>query len=495
MLQLLQGNTFFSDVFAFNSLAVPNSSGHWLMAGLLTIFSPEIVSKITITICFALFTASVIWLRAATAGREDLEVVTAFAVAIAFNWLWMQGSYNYVLGLAGSTFTLGLFYKWREKLDAKYTALFALLFVFVYLGHLISFAMLVGSVLVLAAFAKENRRALTLVCIALIPCIPLLIAYKSVSASGEPFMPAWRSLTDATSVSAWAVQMLYADPFAIISRRSVPFYNGSSVYFFAFSPVIWIALAAIMMLAATLLNVRDSREKLRGRLPFILLSAACLGAALFGPDDFGLTNGSILRERMLIASLIFFVPVVDLKGHRRLKIAAHICLIFVVAFQTAALWDYSISSDAETREFINARQVIPEGASVASVVVLEDPLRFHAAPVAQSTNYLGVGRNVIVWDNYELGHYMFPIVTKSPSDKEFVFGLTTSNLFYLKDAKDNFDNKLNDLDAVLTSNHDRIDYIVVYGDRPRLSVVLGKWYDLHPIYQSGPVRVLARSSL
>ena len=37
ILRLLAGDPEFTKIFSLNSFAVPNASGHWLMAGLLTI--------------------------------------------------------------------------------------------------------------------------------------------------------------------------------------------------------------------------------------------------------------------------------------------------------------------------------------------------------------------------------------------------------------------------------------------------------------------------
>src|SRR5688500_17316310 len=61
MLELIKGNQNFAGIFAFNSIAVPNSSGHWLMALLLNVFSPFIVTKIIVTLTFAGFVAAIGW--------------------------------------------------------------------------------------------------------------------------------------------------------------------------------------------------------------------------------------------------------------------------------------------------------------------------------------------------------------------------------------------------------------------------------------------------
>src|SRR5215203_1704404 len=78
MLELLKGNPSFGELFAFNSISIPNSSGHWLMALLLNFFSPFVVTKIMVTLTFAGFVASTGWLRFKTVGAEDLKTSLLF---------------------------------------------------------------------------------------------------------------------------------------------------------------------------------------------------------------------------------------------------------------------------------------------------------------------------------------------------------------------------------------------------------------------------------
>lgn len=492
MLELLRGNTFFANVFVLNSLAVPNSSGHWLMAGLLTFLSPILVTKVILTLTIALFATAIVWLRARTAGDEDLYLTILFAFAVGSNWLWLQGSYNYILAAAASTFTLGVFYKWREDMTFSRIAIIALLLIFVFISHLICFALLAGSLLVLAIFTSNQvrRRALFAIVLAILTTVPLLLSYRSLSRSGgEPFVPAWRSLSSTFSPLSFAKQIVWADPFVFISRKTLPFYSGISNRFVVFSPVLWIMLSVALILIASVIAVKKDRSWLRPRISFFVLFVLAVFGALTGPDDFGLQNGSLLRERVLIAALIFVVPIFRVRESRSLRLGAALCLTFVICFQTTAFWDYSLTADAESREFMTAREAIPENSSIASIVLVENGLRFHSTPTAQLNNYLGINKNVIVWDDYELGHYMFPVAMAKTEDQNFVFEFTTSNVFYLNNTLENFDERLSKLSTSLAVGHDRIKYLVVYGADPRLVGVLEKWFEPEPIYARGKIQV------
>ena len=88
MLELIKKNRFFSDTFGLNSLAVPNSSGHWITAGFLTVLPPEIVTKTILTLTLAMFASAVVWLRWRVDGRSELLVTILFAFAVGTSGAW-----------------------------------------------------------------------------------------------------------------------------------------------------------------------------------------------------------------------------------------------------------------------------------------------------------------------------------------------------------------------------------------------------------------------
>jgi hypothetical protein len=154
------------------------------------------------------------------------------------------------------------------------------------------------------------------------------------------------------------------------------------------------------------------------------------------------------------------------------------------------LWDYALSTQEEIADFYAARPAIPENASVASVVIESDSTRFHSAPTTQLINYLAVNKNVTVWDDYEFGHYLFPIITVRPEDRKFAFELTTSNVFNINNPDESFDDRLARLDRSLADEHERIELLVVCGKDPRVDEVVQKWYQASPVYANDTVRVL-----
>ena len=491
MLELLKNNPNVSEFYALNSFVIPNSSGHWLMVLLLNFFSPFIVTKIIVTLTFASFVASIGWLRLKTVGTDGLKTSFLIGAALGFNWLWFVGFYNFLIGVCCFVLTVGLFFNWREKMNLRRTIILSILFLLTYFSHIVSFVVLAGSVvmLVFSASKPNIKRNFIYVLVALLPILPLIIIYKFSSAGGGEFFPVWRSLENPFSLSSWLSQIRTVDPFIIISRKSFPFLNGTSIYFAIFTPILWILTAFILLTVASF-NEKDKADLLsKSNLVFAFLLFSLVFAAIFAPDDFGLTNGSVLRERLLLCGMIFFVPLYRAGNSIYLKKFAQFCLLFIIVFQTLVLWEYSFKTDAEATDFFAAQNAILPDDKLASVVLIEESTRFHSIPLPMMNNYLGIGSNRIVWDNYEIGHNLFPVIAKDSSVKQFVFSLTRTNAFSQNDSKEIFDEKLVRLDSFLSENHSKIITLVVWGKDSRIETIIGKWYESKPFFENEHTRL------
>ncbi|MDQ3799092.1 MAG: hypothetical protein M3384_06560 [Acidobacteriota bacterium] len=492
MTGLLQGNPAVSEVYTFNSISFPNSSGHWILVGLLVFFSPFTATKIIVTFTYLGLVAAVGWLRLRTVGREGVVTSLLIGAAIGFNWLWLMGFYNFTIGVIGFTFTLALYYRWREDMNAPRALMLAALLVLVYFSHIIGFGILAVSICLLGAFVQPSKWKKTILwtALAFLPIVPLLIIYKLLSEAGGGFSPVWRNLSDPYSISSWITQIRSADLFVIISRKTFPFTDANSSVFAVFTPGLWLLGGIFCLSAATWFSFRRRRDFLKTYYAFAVLFAVCVFIAMFAPDDFQLTHGGVLRERFLLCGLIAFVPLFRTDSSRWLKRFAQFCLGVVIVFQTLALWEYSLHSDKLAKDLVAAQPMIEENTRLVSISIIEDGLRYHSLPTGQMDNYLGIGdRGIQVWDNYEIGHYLFPIVAKEISHRQFVLGYTGSNVFALNDKSVNFDEKLSKLAALLEANNNKIDTLLVWGKDARVEAVLSRWFESEPYFQSGEVRL------
>jgi hypothetical protein len=319
-----------------------------------------------------------------------------------------------------------------------------------------------------------------------------MLIYKiEVGSAGHAYYPVWQALKgDPYSLRNWLQHFIDVDPFVLISRRTLPFTNFDSNLFAIFSPFVWICVAIAFFCIGT---IAENGKKLLGteHLPFMLLSAGALLMALLGPDDFNLMNGGLMRQRLFLAAVLFTIPLFSFNKSKLNSIAEGI-LAFVLLFQTVAMFEFSLRSNDETRDFMAASSVIPERQRIASTVVVEEKARFHAFPTTQMNNYLGIGRNLIVMDNYEMGHNLFPVLPRDYEDQKLILGLTSSNVLRVDGPREDFEEDLKDLDFYLSGNSGKIDIMLLYGRNEAAENVLKKTFEAQPFYQSGDVRLFRR---
>ncbi len=512
MLELLRGEESAVRPVAWNAWTTPNSSGHWLLALLLGFASPLVATKVLATLTFAGVVAAVGFLRFASVGREGLGTSLLLGAAIAFNWLWLCGLYNFLIGVSCLAVTLGCYCRWRERPRAMHVAGLALLVLVVYFSHPVACGVLAASLLTLALgeAADRRRRACTLVLLALLPAVLVAVlhallpgAVPGAVPASESLFPVWRRLDDAGSIASWIFQIRTADPFVLISRRAFPFVSAPASAFVLFTPLLWL-LAALAGLAGGALSRRARSEapgRLRPQHAWRVLFVVCALLAMFGPDDFGPSRGTLLRERLALLAVILFVPLFRLGsrergpgggGARPTARLAQVLLVGVVLFQTAALWEYARSSSRDAVEFLALRPALLGQRSLAAVVVLEDGKRFHSNPEAQMSNFFGIGRRTVVWDNYEIGYDLFPLVARDPADARFAREFTSLNVFAAGEPPAEAEARLERLDACFAADARRVGTLLLWNRDPRVEAVLANWFEAEPFFEQGRGRLYRR---
>ena len=134
-----------------------------------------------VSLTFVGLGAAVVWLRRQTRGTDDgADTAALLAATIVFNWLWLMGFYNFLIGLTFLTFIVGLFFRWRENINWRRGLILSVLILIVYFSHLISFVILGGSLLVIACGAeRENRwQAIFWSVLVFLPSLPFFLNYQ-----------------------------------------------------------------------------------------------------------------------------------------------------------------------------------------------------------------------------------------------------------------------------------------------------------------------------
>ena len=413
---------------------------------------------------------------------------------MAFNWMWFLGFYNFIIGVVGFTFTLGLYWRWRENLNIYRSLVLSLLIIFVYLSHLISFGMLIGSLIVLGVFVSPTffKKTITWTLISFTPVLPFIISYKLASEAGGGLSPVWRYLENPFSISNWILQLQAADPFQLMSRKAFPFAALDSNLYALFSPLLWLTAAFLCLSLATWFFVQKREFLSRRFLPFALLTFFSILFWVFAPDDFGKSHGSFLRERVLLCGLICFIPLFRTVKFSWFQFLAQVALVFIIIFQTAVLWEYSINADKIGREYLSGKESVKDSDSFASIVLIENGCRYKANPLTNLNVLYGIGKNTRIWDNYELGFYLFPVNARNPSDRRFIFDFRESNAFDLCNPLEKTDEKLAHINSLLDSDHDKINVMLVWGGDQRVEAILRKWFEDKPFFQNERVRLFRR---
>lgn len=351
--------------------------------------------------------------------------------------------------------------------------------------------MLIGSLFVLCVFVSKKylKRTFFWTLFSCLPVLPLLIGYKLASEAGGGLAPAWRNLENPFSLTNWILQIQSADPFQLLSRKTFPFTAFESPLLAVFSPLLWLFAALICLSLGTRFCLQK-RELFSGNiLPFALIAFCSVLFWIFAPDDFGKSHGSFLRERVLLCGLICFIPVFRIDMFSWFRAAAQFCLIYIIFFQTAALWEYSISADKIGREYLSGKDFVQDSDSFASVVLIENRCRYKSNPLTNINVLYGIGKNTRVWDNYELGYYLFPVIARDSSDRQFIFDFRESNAFDLCDPSENINGKLTKLNSTLAANHEKINVMLVWGSDERIEIILKQWFEDAPFYQNERVRL------
>jgi hypothetical protein len=104
-------------------------------------------------------------------------------------------------------------------------------------------------------------------------------------------------------------------------------------------------------------------------------------------------------------------------------------------------------------------------------------------------NYLGIGRDIAVWNNYEIGHRLFPIVAKNDADRRFMFEFPSAAVNLSSNSGESLDEKLLKMESALETYHDKINILLIWNSDPLVEPVFAKWFAPEPFYSNGQIRL------
>ncbi len=138
------------EVYDLNSTLFPNWTSHVLLVLLLYVLPPLVCEKIVLTLCIGLLPISLLYFINAIQKKNNVFCFVGFIYG--YNYLLHMGFYNFVLSMSLFFFTLGYWWKVKERLSWKHIVVIYILLVMTYFTHYHSYALLLITLTFLTIF-------------------------------------------------------------------------------------------------------------------------------------------------------------------------------------------------------------------------------------------------------------------------------------------------------------------------------------------------------
>ena len=466
--------------------AIPNWAGHALTVALLP-FGPRAANALVLTLTMTLLGAAVLRFRRTLVPpsgerREHPLLWGAWAAALSVNYIWLIGFTGFLIGAALLLFTWRFYWERRDRNRPADLALLSLLLVGGWFCHLVSLAVTVLGLLVIALTAPPSapdtarlrrRLGVRLASLALcgVPLLPLALSYGRVAleASASPDLTggalSW-------TVSGWYWHLYAVDPLSLAPVRLLPFVHRGSRWAQLIAPSLWISAG----LAGLLLS--SMRRRQGGRpIPWTWVALALLltAAAAFGPDRFAHTGGGFLAPRLALLGLAAWTPLLAAPRRRWPAVLFTALLAAAALLQAASVWDYARVCRQRARGLEWAQQHLPRGP--VTVAAYPGPILplFRADPRLHFDDLLGLdGR--ILWNNYEAALNYFPVEPRPEAR-----GVSPEKLARITTLCTHDDpERIRAWRDLLVADAPRVDYLVVWAPEEVDSVQMSLYRAISP---------------
>jgi hypothetical protein len=351
-----------TDSFTIDWRPHPNWIGTAFMAAAMAAVPPLVAEKIFVSIIVLLFALG-LWLYAASPPAALLGLL------FTFHWLLQMGFYNHSLAVALFLITIALWWRRRERAEARTIAAVGALLLLCYFANPMMLLLTMGSIGLLWLVTSRDLRHL----IAFLPVLPLIAWYLRGS-WGTP-IPEGRP----------PVRKLLA----YLARARIC-YTFDEKQTFAGMAVLLIILLCIV-------------PAVRARNVFFLLTAAVAILFFTAPEEFG--HGLFLRQRLGL--LLFLTPLAWIRLPRRPAIVVSIAVAMIVnaAYLTVRFRQSAAMVDSAVRTFDAAQPqhtmlVVTRGKKPPGG---NFPLMWHAA------DYAALEHQLVDVNDYEPYTNHFPI--------------------------------------------------------------------------------------
>ena len=140
------------EVYELNATIFPNWTSHALLAGLMYVFPPLVCEKIVLSLCIGLLPLSLFYFLNGIAKRNTVFGLVGFIYA--YNYMLHMGFYNFVLSMSLFFFTMGYWWRVKDKLRMTNIVVIYISLLVTYLTHYHSYALLIMCLTFFALYAS-----------------------------------------------------------------------------------------------------------------------------------------------------------------------------------------------------------------------------------------------------------------------------------------------------------------------------------------------------
>jgi hypothetical protein len=396
---LTENNVAVNHFFEFNGFPHPNWTGHFLLTSLLFVFPPLFTEKIFLMLIIVL---------SAVGYRKLVKTIEPSSVWLSWLYFPFLLSFPFLLGFYNFSFALAILPWWlsfwirnhRNKFTSKLILQVALFFLVLYFSHLVVFLLsgLFAGLISIFSQGNNNRKAvlkdLKILLVCSTPGLLFTIIFLASAGTGG-----FRG-----EVSRLPGMQLLSD--ILYSRMFI-------VYDYPTERSITLGYSVLMVLL--IFTGVFHRTVQRFQKTFFTILIISLALIFIMPDS--MASGGILSVRLVqwfFMALILWL--VTLRIPKKFQVAGAVLSALFSVGMMRVHWRVQLELNGDAKEYISMAEKI-EGSRVLL------PLNYSGNWMHSNLScYLGATKKIVVLDNYEATHDLFPLLWKKGMDPEIHMG-------------------------------------------------------------------------
>ncbi len=376
------------ELYQLNTKFFPNWLTHLVLAALMFVVSPLIAEKILLSMIVALVPLSLFYfINSINRGRDSYGFL---GFLFSYNYLLHMGFWNFCLSVSLYFFTLGFFWRHKEQIRIGPIVSINLLCMLIYFCHIISFALLLLSISLLAVtlyYRNPLHVAKLLGCI--LPWYGVMANYLLSSTAEQ---------SRAYGGKQWLLDFF-------LNIKSLVYYTDAH----QFITRIVFGLLTILFIATIYIRVRK-KTLFNHTFPFMLLCAVLTVIFFLAPWKIG--TGAVINDRIHLFIFPVLLPFLHESNSRFIRRGLIAIMILLSLAHVGISCRYYYYLNRGLHEFTSARHLVEPNTTL--LVLGTDWWNYevqvdYVEPFVQAANYYCLNNGCVNLGNYEAKFKYFPI--------------------------------------------------------------------------------------